>query len=396
MPGLLDNFLSDPNIAFGASLLSPTKDGGFGSGLSQGLTARQAAVASQDNSQLRQLQAQIREKGLADANAFTSLLGANQAGIQSGDPRAALNLLGGAQNVGQLGGATSLLNAMRPAQRAMTDIEKLQVAFANETDPVRKAQIGKVIELRTTRAPGSSVDVKVDLGGLAEKERTKDFVDAENAAIEQVGKVRSLEGAINTMLQGVAQGAPIGTVANLIGKADVVRSQFNQAINSKAKLEDQIKDLSPENKEEFRNLIDLAMSGKELASQKVSLVYLLAGSRETGKLSDTDLKLAFESVDDGSIEGMISKLIATRQGSIDQLNAKLRTDRERRKPPEGVTTNAFDEFNQDEVFTTEGIKTAPESLIRSLGGMSRQARQKLLSEEQRKALSARILMMGIQ
>ena len=130
MPGLLDNFLSDPNLALGAGLLSPTKDEGFGSALSQGLAARQQAISSQDNSQLRQLQSQIREKGLADANAFTSLLGQNQAGLQAGDPQAALSILGGAQNIGQLGGATSLLNAMRPSQQAMTDIEKLQYNFS--------------------------------------------------------------------------------------------------------------------------------------------------------------------------------------------------------------------------------------------------------------------------
>ena len=380
MPGLLDNFLSDPNIAFGASLLSPTKDGGFGSGLSQGLTARQAAVASQDNNQLRQLQAQIREKGLADANAFTSLLGQNQAGLQSGDPRAALNLLGGAQNVGQLGGATSLLNAMRPAQRAMTDIEKLQVAFANETDPVRKAQIGKVIELRTTRAPGSNVDVNVDLGGLADKERTKDFVDAENVAIQEVGKVRAFEGAANTLLRNIAEGAPIGTVASAIMTTDVVRSQFSQAINSEAKLEDQIDSLSSNNKKEFRNLISLAMDGNEVASQKVALVYLLAGGRETGKLSDTDLRLAFDSIESGSVEGMITKVISTRDGLVGQLNSKLRTNRERRKDPDGGVSEAFSNFEPDKVFTTETISAAPDNVIRSLGGMNKLALDKLLGE----------------
>jgi len=394
MPGLLDNFLNDPNLALGAGLLSPTKDEGFGSALSQGLAARQNALASQDNSQLQQLQAQIREKGLADANAFTSLLGANQARIQAGDPGALLSLIGGAQNVGQLTSATSLFNAMQPASVAPTQLVKLQNEFAAEKDPVRKAQIGKAIELATTRAPGSNVNVDVDLSGLADKERTKDFVDAENAAIDEVGKVRSLEGATNTILRGLAQGAPIGMVADVIMKTDVVRSQFNQAINSKAKLEDQIADLSSDNKEEFRNLISLANDGNEVASQKLSLVYLLAGSRETGKLSDTDLKLAFDSIESGSVEGMITRLIATRDSAIDQLNAKLRTSRDRRTPPEGVESSAFADFKPDRVFTTEAISAAPENVIRSLGGMNKLSLDKLLGEKEKKALLIRML--GLQ
>jgi len=66
MPGLLDNFLNDPNLALGAGLLSPTKDEGFGSALSQGLLARGASRAANSVDNLRQLEAQFAQRKLTD------------------------------------------------------------------------------------------------------------------------------------------------------------------------------------------------------------------------------------------------------------------------------------------------------------------------------------------
>jgi len=384
MPGLLDNFLADPNLALGAGLLSPTPSGTFGAGLSQGLGSRQQAVASQDQNRLRLLQAQIREQGLADANKFSSLLSENQGLLQAGDPQGGLNLLGGASNINQATGAASILGSLQPPASRLGEFERLDALV--EAGTATPGEIDRHSKLKD-RAAGVSVDV--NLGGLADKERIKDFVDAENTAIEDVGKVRALEGATNTLLRGLANGAPIGTVASAIMTTDVVRSQFSQAINSKAALEDQIADLSSGNKEQFRTLIGEAMKGNEIASQKVSLVYMLAGSRETGKLSDTDLKLAFDSIENGSIEGMITRLVATRDGAIDQLNSKLGTNRKRRGE-----SAAFADFEPDRVFTTETIANAPDNVIRSLGGMNSLALDKLLDEKEKKALVARML--GLQ
>jgi hypothetical protein len=120
MPGLLDNFLADPNLALGAGLLAPTRNGSFGAGLSQGLGARQQAVASQDNSQLRQLQAQIREQGLADANKFSSLISDNQALFQAGDPQGGFNLLGGSVTPNQAATAARITSSLQPSGGAGT------------------------------------------------------------------------------------------------------------------------------------------------------------------------------------------------------------------------------------------------------------------------------------
>jgi hypothetical protein len=389
MPGLLDNFLADPNLALGAGLLSPTRNGSFGAGLSQGLGARQQAVASQDNSQLRQLQAQIREKGIADANRFSSLISENQAGLQQGNPQAVANLVGGSSNVNQLTGSASLFNDFRPSGVPTTEFERLDALVqAGQATP------GQIDRHKKLKDAASGINVGVNLEGLFEgaKARTEgaNIAKAIDTSIIDAGKVRSLEGATNTLLRGLANGAPIGAVASAIMTTDVVRSQFSQAINSKAALEDQIADLSGDNKDEFRSLIGLAMQGNEVASQKVSLVYMLAGSRETGKLSDTDLKLAFDSIENGSVEGMITRLVSTRDGAIDQFNAKQRTNRNRRDPEE----LAFADLERDRVFTTETINNAPDNVIRSLGGMNSLALDKLLDENEKKALIARML--GLQ
>jgi hypothetical protein len=388
MPGLLDNFLADPNLALGAGLLSPTRNGSFGAGLSQGLGARQAAVASQDQNRLRLLQAQIREQGLADANKFSSLLGENQGLLQAGDPQGGLNLLGGSSTANQAATSAGIMRSLQPPTLPTTEFDRLDALVEAGT-----ATAGQ--KKRHARLIAESQGVSVNLEGLFEGAKARgegtNFAKAVDTSIVDAGKVRSLEGATNTMLRGLANGAPIGTVASAIMTTDVVRSQFSQAINSKAALEDQIADLSSGNKEQFRTLIGEAMKGNELSSQKLSLVYMLAGSRETGKLSDTDLKLAFDSIggDQGSIEGMISRLITTRDGAIDQFNAKQRTNRTRRGEDA-----AFADLDRDRVFTVEAINNAPDNVIRSLGGMNSLALDKLLDEDEMKALISR--MVGIQ
>jgi len=70
MPGLLDNFLSDPNLALGAGLLSPTPSGTFGAGLSQGLNQRNIATAANSTEALRQLEAQLARKRLNAAQSI--------------------------------------------------------------------------------------------------------------------------------------------------------------------------------------------------------------------------------------------------------------------------------------------------------------------------------------
>jgi hypothetical protein len=86
---------------------------------------------------------------------------------------------------------------------------------------------------------------------------------------------------------------------------------------------------------------------------------------------------------------MITRLVATRDGAIDQLNSKLRTNRKRRGE-----SDAFADFEPDRVFTSETIANAPDNVIRSLGGMNSLALDKLLDEKEKKALVARML--GLQ
>jgi hypothetical protein len=366
---LLD-FFQNPNVSLAAGLLSPTKDENFGQGLLQGIRAGQGTTEANSIDQLRQLRANIGQQGIDDASAFRT--GLQGAGLPF-DP----------QNVNQLNAISAFSNANRPVAQKLPTRASLSL-LAAQGDKTAQDALDRM---------GSGA--LVNLGGIFEaagaRQEGKDLAQAKDTAIVDAGKVRAFEDATNTMLRGLANGAPIGTVASAIMTTDVVRSQFNQAINSKAALEDQIVDLSSGNKEEMRTLIGLAMQGNEIASQKLSLVYMLAGSRETGKLSDTDLKLAFDSIggDQGSLEGMITRLIATRDGAIDQFNAKQKTNRNRRGE-----SQAFSDFEADRVFTTETITKAPDNVIRSLGGMNKLALDKLLNDDEKKALVARML--GLQ
>ena len=180
-------------------------------------------------------------------------------------------------------------------------------------------------------------------------------------------------------------GAPIGTVASLIGTVDTVRSQFNQAVQSQAALEDQISGLSSENQDVMRGLIARAMAGDETASQILSLTYLQASAREEGKLSDTDLQLSRDSIEDGSVEGMIAKLITSRNGQIAQFNAKQKINRER-----VGESGAFAAMEGEKVFTAEGIRNAPDSVIQGFRSINPIALKKMLSKDEKEELVKRL------
>lgn len=362
---LLD-FFANPNVALAAGLLSPTPNQNFGQGLLQGINAGQTSNALNNRSN-------IATQALADESGFReSLQGLPQGALLGLQP----------QNAGQLNAVSGLLNTLRPPKPPTSEFERLDALVQSG-----QATPGQIA--RHARLTSESGGLNVNLQGLFEgqKARTQgaNFAKAEATAVEKAGKVRAFEGATNELLRGLAAGAPIGTVASLIGGADVVRSQFNQAVQSEAALEDQISGLSSENQDEMRGLIARAVAGNEAASQTLSLVYLLAGSRETGKLSDTDLKLSKDSIESGSVEGMVAKLVSTRNGQIASFNAEQKINRER-----VGDSIAFAPMEGEKVFTVEGIRNAPDSVIQGFRSINPIALKKMLSKDEKEELVKRL------
>lgn len=366
---LLD-FFSNPNVALAAGLLSPTPNKSFGQGLLQGIDAGQGARAVNTAEMLRQQQAQVKRKLLGDEQAF-------QQGLLNVPP-SEFPLGVTPQNATQLNALSTFANTQREAQQGNPTRASLSLACARGDQEACAA-------LEKMGTGGQNITIE----GLFEKQREKtrgtNFAKAEATAVEDAGKVRAFEGATNELLRGLAAGAPVGTVASLIGTADVVRSQFNQALQSQAALEDQISGLSSDNQDEMRGLIARAIAGNEAASQTLSLVYLLASSRETGKLSDTDLKLSKDSIEDGSVEGMVTKLVTSRDGQIAQFNAKQKNNRER-----VGEHRAFAAMEGEKVFTVEGIRNAPDSVIQGFRNINAIALKKMLSGPEKEALIKRL------
>ena len=367
---LLD-FFNSPNAALAAGLLSPNQGGSFGTSLLSGIQASQAARQNNTQDQLGQLRAQIAGQGINDASAFRQNLQglALPHGLQP-------------QNSNQVNAASGLLNALAPPTTPTSEFERLDALVQSG-----QATPGQIA--RHKRLTSENQGMTLSLEGLFENAKAKgqgtNFAKATETSVIEAGKVRAFEGATNEVLKGLVGGAPIGTVASFIGGLDVVRSQFNQATGSQAALEDQISGLSADNQGKVRTLIGQAISGSETASQTMSLVYLLAGGRENGKLSDTDLKLAIDSIESGSTEQMVAKLVSTKNGLIGQFNQKQRTNRDRLGEDP-----AFASMEGDKVFTAEAIRNAPDSVINGFRNMNTLAIEKMLSDDELDALVSRM------
>lgn len=148
-------------------------------------------------------------------------------------------------------------------------------------------------------------NVNVDLGGLAQKELTKDLGDRRESINEQKNAALTVARLSNRINQQLEQGGAetIGPVGMLNRLGDSISSQVRGAARSFNI------DLNPENYD-FGDL-ETAEQSAGTRSNILSLAFAVARSREpSGRLSDTEVQQALNS-------------IAANSGSVGQINSAL-------------------------------------------------------------------------
>ena len=244
--------------------------------------------------------------------------------------------------------------------------------------------IGLINALKT--GTGSNVNVNVN---TADKERVKDRIQEETDFQKKRVNTRNFVANINSVLQEVSKpGAKIGAVGGFIRGLQSLKSQFAQAVGPDGKIQ-----ASAFAEGTSQSTIDAVISAG-ISSDTVSLAFLLASQRESGKLTDKDFERAERTLAGGgqSIQQMMGNLLktSTRQQDNFDREASIRQNQAIDEPGRSM----FNPIVRERAFDIDQVKAFSDSDLRSLDlslrGLSRSAVKSAFSQSALEEYARRI------
>lgn len=289
--------------------------------------------------------------------------------------------------------AASIFESLQPKPPVGTSLfERLQAIPEGQRTPLQQQM------LRTLAAEKGGTNVSVDLKGLQGKEEVKAAIDTAKTFKDKAQRVRALDTLANESTRLLLEpGTTIGAVGGMIRGIEGIRSQIQQAVSNPEELNRVTSGLSDDNK----RWINKAIQSGGVDSNEIALMFGIASGRETGKLTDNDVKFARDTfAGTSSIPLYISKLQQTRDRQVSGFNARATETLSRSPQGEEVRSildPALAQFTPSPVFGLERLENMTDAQIIHLGNVLPVERLlEMMTEEESDAYVRRLNSLGAQ